>query len=110
MKCVVLVLALLASPAIADPKPARISIHVTEKGFEPASITVAAKAPVTLVFQRDTEATCTKTIVIKLGEGKRIERELPLGKPVEIPVTFPKAGKLAYACTMNMNKGTIVVQ
>jgi plastocyanin domain-containing protein len=105
----VLPLALCAS-AVADPKSARIAIHITEKGFEPASITVAAKAPVTLVFQRDTDATCTKSVVIKLEDGKRIERELPLKKPVEIAVTFSKAGKLGYACSMNMNKGTIVVQ
>ena len=105
----VLPLALCAS-AVANPKPARIDIHVTEKGFEPARITVPAKAPVTLVFQRDTDATCTKSVVIKLDDGKRIERELPLKKPVEIAVTFPKAGKLGYACSMNMNKGTIVVQ
>ncbi len=92
---VMLPLALCAS-AVADPKPARIDIHVTEKGFEPASITVPAKAPVVLVFQRDTDATCTKSVVIKLDESKRIERALPLKTPVEIAVTFPKAGKLGY--------------
>ncbi len=100
----------LCAAAAADPKPARISIHVTAKGFEPASITVPAKAPVTLVFQRDTNATCTKSVVIKLDDKTRIERVLPLMTPVEIAVTFPKAGKLGYACAMNMNKGTIVVQ
>lgn len=110
MKRAAVLVALLAAPTLADPKPERISIHVTKKGFEPANVTVPAKAPVTLVFQRDTEATCTKSVVIKLGEGKRIERELPLGKPVEIVVTFPVAGTIGYACSMNMNKGTIVVQ
>ena len=103
----------LSTSATADPSPAkatRIEIHVTEKGFEPASITVPARAPVTLVFQRDTDATCTKSVVIKLDDGKRIERVLPLKTPVEIAVTFPSAGKLGYACSMNMNKGTIVVQ
>jgi plastocyanin domain-containing protein len=111
MKCAWMFVAmLLPIAAVADPKPARIAIHVTEKGFEPASITVPAKAPVMLVFQRDTDATCTKSVVIKLDDGKRIERALPLNKPVEIAVTFPKAGTLGYACSMNMNKGTIVVQ
>ncbi len=110
MKRAALLLALFAAPAAADKKPPRISIHVTQKGFEPASITVPAKTPVTLVFQRDTEVTCTKSVVVKLDDKTRIERELPLGKPVEIAVTFPTAGKLGYACSMNMNKGTIVVQ
>ena len=112
MKCAVLMLlaVLVVAPAGADPKPKRIDVHVTEKGFEPANITVPARTPITLVFQRDTDATCTKSVVIRLDDGKRIERVLPLKTPVEIAVTFPKAGKLGYACSMNMNKGTIVVQ
>jgi hypothetical protein len=48
--------------------------------------------------------------VVTRDDGKTIQRELPLDKPVEIPATFPKAGKLDYACSMNMSKGTIVVQ
>jgi len=107
------VLALLAVstvPVLADSKPQRLAIDVTTKGFEPEAITVPAKKPLTLVFTRKTEATCTKTIVVKLGDGKTIERPLPLDKPVEIAVTFPKAGKLGYACSMDMNKGTIIVQ
>ena len=102
------VLGILVSPAAADPK--RVAITVTSKGFEPEGITVAAKQPITLVFTRKTEATCTKKIVVKLGDGKTIERPLPLDKAVEIPVTFAKAGKLGWACSMDMNKGTITVQ
>ena len=48
--------------------------------------------------------------MLTLDDGKKIERELPLDKPVEIPVTFPKAGTLGYACNMDMLKGTIVVR
>jgi hypothetical protein len=43
-------------------------------------------------------------------DGKKLERDLPLDKPVEVAVTFPKAGKLGYACSMNMAKGVIFVQ
>ncbi|HEY4179996.1 MAG TPA: cupredoxin domain-containing protein [Kofleriaceae bacterium] len=102
----------LVAPVAADTKPKdlRVDIKVTEKGFEPGNINVPAKKPVTLVFTRKTEETCTKSVVISLDDGKKIERELPLDKPVEIAVTFPRAGHLAYACSMNMNKGTIVVE
>lgn len=102
----------LAAPTAADPKPkdVRLAIQVTTRGFEPDAITVPAKQPVTLVFTRKTDATCTKSIVVQLGDGKKIERDLPLDKPVEIAVTFPKAGRLGYACSMDMNRGTIVVQ
>ena len=59
---------------------------------------------------RKTDATCTKSIVVSLDDGKTIERELPLDKPVEISATVANAGRLDYACSMHMNKGTIVVQ
>ncbi|CAN5916188.1 hypothetical protein BH11MYX3_BH11MYX3_11880 [soil metagenome] len=101
----------LTTLASADPRPApaRIGIQVTKRGFEPAEISVPARAPVTLVFTRKTESTCTKSVVLKLDDGKQIVRELPLDKPVEIAVTFPRAGKLGYACSMDMTKGVIVV-
>jgi plastocyanin domain-containing protein len=110
---ILLIALAFAGGAMADstaPRPPRFDIHVTRQGFEPGSVTVPAKTPVVLVFTRTTDATCTKTIVVTLDGGKTIERELPLDKPVEIAATFPKAGTLGYACSMNMNKGTIVVQ
>lgn len=103
---------LVTAPALADtppPKATRIEVRVTEKGFEPEPIRVPAKKPVTLVFVRKTERTCTKSIVMTV-DGKKIERELPLDKPVEIAATFPASGTLGYTCAMKMNKGTIIVQ
>ena len=104
-------LALFSGPAGADKKPSkpRIEIKVTEKGFEPESIKVPARTALTLVFVRKTDATCTKSVVMTL-DGKTVEHDLPLNKAVEIAATFPKAGKLGYACSMDMSKGTIVVQ
>jgi plastocyanin domain-containing protein len=105
---------LLTSVAFADAPKAkdgsRIEISVTKRGFDPDAINVPAKKPVTLVFTRKTEQTCTKTVVLTLDDGKKLERELPLDKPVELAVTFPKAGKLGYACSMDMTKGVIIVQ
>ena len=106
---------LVAGSASADtPKTAkdasRIEIAVTKRGFDPDEISVPAKKPVTLVFTRKTDQTCTKSVVLTLEDGKKIERDLPLDKPVEVAVTFPKAGKLGYACSMNMAKNVIVVQ
>jgi plastocyanin domain-containing protein len=114
MKLVALLLSLaLAGTALADApakSASRIEVSVTKRGFDPDPISVPAKQPVTLVFTRKTEATCAKSIVITLDDGKKIERVLPLDKPVEIAVTFPKIGRLGYACSMNMTKGIIVVQ
>jgi plastocyanin domain-containing protein len=108
-----IVLAFSGAASADAPKakdPARIDIVVTKRGFSPDSINVPANKPVTLVFKRTTDQTCTKSVVLTLDDGKKLERELPLDTPVEVPVTFPKAGKLGYACSMNMTKGIIIVQ
>lgn len=99
-----------AADAPTAKDSSRISIEVNRRGFSPDNISVAAKKPVTLVFTRTTDATCAKSVVVHVDDTKKIERELPLDKPVEIAVTFPKAGKLSYACSMDMVKGVVVVQ
>lgn len=95
-----------AAPAAAD----RFAIKVTEKGFEPDNVKVPAGKPVTLVFERTTDETCAKQVVVTLDDGKTVQKDLPLNQPVEIAATFPKAGTLGWACGMDMLKGTIVVQ
>ncbi|CAN5917800.1 hypothetical protein BH11MYX2_BH11MYX2_04650 [soil metagenome] len=85
-------------------------ISVTEKGFEPDNVKVPAAQPVTLVFDRKTDKTCAKEVVINVGDGKTIKKDLPLDKPVEVAVTFPKAGALTYSCGMDMLHGTLTVQ
>ncbi len=90
--------------------PSKIQISVTEKGFEPESVEVPSGKPVTLVFTRKTDKTCAKEVILTMDDGKKIEKALPLDTPVELAATFPKAGKLGYACGMDMIKGTIVVQ
>lgn len=92
------------------PEPARIEITVTEQGFRPESVSVPAGEPVMLVFKRITDNTCAKEVVLQVDERNRIERELPLDQPVEVPVTFPRAGELKYTCGMNMLSGLIRVK
>jgi len=103
----------LCGAALADaPTKAstRIEIAVTKRGFEPDSITVPARTPLVLVFTRKTDETCTKRVVVTLDDGNKLERDLPLDKPVELAVTFARPGKLSYACAMDMVTGVIVVQ
>lgn len=40
-------------------------------------------------------------------EGKKLVKDLPLNKPVELTVTIPKPGKVSYACAMDMIRGSI---
>lgn len=113
MTKLLLCVALVAGCSKNNPPAAARSpyeIDVTEKGFEPGDLPVPAGKPVTLVFNRKTDETCAKKIVLDMGDGNKVEKDLPLNKPVEIATTFPKAGKLSYACSMDMMKGTITVQ
>jgi len=102
-----------SEPTKAAPAPAsadHFDIKVTEKGFEPDDVNVPAGKPVTIVFERKTDQTCAKEVVLTMADGSKIEKQLPLNTPVEIATTFPKGGKLGYACGMDMIKGTITVQ
>lgn len=92
------------------PSPRRIAISLTEDGFKPDAITVEKARPVVLVFTRKTDNTCAKEIVVELGGDKKVEKKLPLDKPVEIAATFARSGKLSYGCGMNMVSGVISVE
>jgi len=85
----------------------RIAIAVTENGFEPATVTVPAGKPVTLVVTRQTDKTCATDLVMP---AENIDKALPLGQPVEITFTPDKPGTLTYACKMDMYKGTVIVK
>jgi len=85
----------------------RVAITVTEKGFEPAVVTVAAGKPVTLVVTRTTAKTCATDLVMP---AQGIHQALPLGEAVEITFTPEQAGELNYACAMDMYKGKVIVK
>lgn len=97
-----------AAPKAADPS--KLDIAVTDKGFEPDNVEVSAGKPVTLVFTRKTDDTCIKQVVLTMDDGKKVLKDLPLNTPVELAATFPKPGKLGFACGMDMMKGTVVVR
>ena len=100
-------------PAVATgPPPGRegqaaTRVAVTEKGFEPARITLRAGTPARLTFLRTTDATCATEVAIP---SLNIKRALPLNQPVEIELTPEKPGDIAFACGMGMLSGTLVVQ
>jgi RND family efflux transporter MFP subunit len=93
-----------SSSGAAEQQVARI--EVTEKGFEPATVSLKPSVPVRLTFVRTTEHTCGTEVVVP---SLNIRRQLPLNQQVNIDFT-PKAGTLDFACGMAMLKGTIVVK
>jgi len=84
----------------------RVTIRVGE-GYAPATVRAPAGAALTLVFLRDTDETCGQQLVFPT---LNIRRDLPLNQPVEVPVTVPASGTLAFTCGMNMYRGSVVAQ
>lgn len=103
--------ALAAEPAKAAPaKPAAgktVQVTANEDGFVPNRIYVKKGEPLTLVVTRTTEKTCSTEIVVK---EYGINQPLPLNKPVAVTFTPAKTGSIRYACGMDMNTGTLIVQ
>ena len=111
MRSAVVVAFLAVVPvAFGDPAPKRVAIAITRQGFEPDRIAIAKDQELALAFTRKTDATCAKEVVIDLGDGKKITKQLPLDQTVEVRAVFHKTGELRYACAMDMVHGVFVVQ
>ena len=107
-------IALLALLAIVSckqqiPAPGKsgvMEVTVSEKGFDPERIQVNGGQQVTLRFTRKAAQTCADAVDI---QGDPVRHMLPLNAPVDVKVTAPRSGELAFACPMNMFRGAIVV-
>jgi plastocyanin domain-containing protein len=96
------------SPAeVAAPASGRVAVTVDGEGYHPATIRAAAGRQLTLVFTRTTDECCGQQLVFP---STNVRRDLPLNQPVEVPVTVPATGSLAFTCGMNMYQGSVVVQ
>lgn len=82
-------------------------VVVTEKGYEPAKVSLRAGIPARITFVRITDNTCGTEVVFP---SLSIKRTLPLNEPVVVEFTPAKSGDIAFACGMNMLHGTVVVQ
>src|SRR2546421_4589615 len=80
-----------------QPLSGTIDVQVTQKGFEPERIQVAPGTPVTLRFTRKVAETCADAVDV---QGDPVRHMLPLNAPVEVRVTPPPSGELAFACPM----------
>ncbi|HYN09785.1 MAG TPA: efflux RND transporter periplasmic adaptor subunit [Vicinamibacterales bacterium] len=87
--------------------PARVEIAATKEGFVPARVTVAVGVPIDLVFTRRAEATCATEVVVP---SMQVKKALPLNTPVVVRLTPTKSGEIAFACGMDMFRGTVVVR
>ncbi len=94
-------------PPAATPEPQLKEIAVTAKGFEPARIDVAPNQKLVLRFTRKVKETCALAVDV---QGDPVRHELPLDVPIDVKVTAPASGQLAFACPMQgMIHGAVVV-
>jgi plastocyanin domain-containing protein len=88
------------------PQSGVTDVTVTGKGFEPDRIQAKPGQQVTLRFTRKAAQTCADAVFV---QGDPVQHMLPLNAPVDVKVTAPASGELAFACPMNMYRGAIVV-
>lgn len=84
-----------------------VKVVVGDTSFEPSRITLRAGVPARLTFTRTSETTCATSVVFPT---LRVKKELPLNQSVAIEFTPGDAGEIAFACGMNMLRGTLVVR
>ncbi|MDO8678615.1 MAG: efflux RND transporter periplasmic adaptor subunit [Acidobacteriota bacterium] len=83
------------------------SVTVTDASFDPQRITLKSGVPARVTFTRTSDKTCATSVVFP---SLNIRRDLPLNQPVAIEFTPDKSGEIAFACGMNMLRGSVVVQ
>ena len=96
-----------STPAAVGAGVPEAKVLVTEKGYEPAKLTVRAGQPARITFVRTTDKTCGTEVVFP---SLNIRRSLPLNEPVAIEFTPRDSGEIGFVCGMNMLRGTVVVQ
>lgn len=91
---------------VSGAGPQLVPVAVTEKGFEPPGIETVPGQALVLRFTRKTAQTCADAVDV---QGDPVRHMLPLDVPVDVKVTAPASGQLAFACPMKMVHGAVVV-
>jgi thiol-disulfide isomerase/thioredoxin len=94
---------------IVTQKPLVIEIVANERGYAPSDIKVPRNRPIVLRFRRTAAKSCATEVIFE-HDGKRVVKDLPLDKSVDLAITFEQRGTITYRCAMNMFTGTITVQ
>ncbi len=100
------------APVAAAPSPGtvgadgvrRIPVEASAAGFAPDRIPGKPGEKLALEFTRTDDTECVARL--KTPDGKLVD--LPKGKAVEVALTVPATGELAFACSMDMYRGSVV--
>lgn len=90
------------------PAPAR-TIHITvdEQGYHPPTVKAPAGERVRLEFERTADDGCGQQLFFP---GEKLRRDLPLHRAVNVDITMPAKGSVAFTCSMGMYKGEVTVE
>lgn len=83
-----------------------VEVAVTARGFEPPRVKAAPGQALVLRFTRKVAETCADAVNV---QGDPVKHMLPLDRAVDVKVTAPPGGELAFACPMDMIRGAVVV-
>ena len=84
-----------------------VAVTVDEGGFRPSEVSVKKGEPTALVFTRTTDKSCGTAVVFP---DLKIEKELPLDRPVAVVLPTGEARVLHFQCGMAMYHGKAVVE
>ncbi|MBK9072495.1 MAG: cupredoxin domain-containing protein [Myxococcales bacterium] len=96
-----------AEAAATTTTDGSIAITVDGEGYHPSTINAPAGKKATLVFTRTADKSCGTEVVFP---SLNIKKDLPLNEPITIEIDVPASGQIAFACGMDMMKGSIVAQ
>lgn len=82
------------------------TVTVSDTSFDPSRLTLRVGVPARVTFTRTSEKSCATSVVFG---SLNIRKDLPLNQPVTIEFTPSRAGEIAFACGMNMLRGTLVI-
>jgi RND family efflux transporter MFP subunit len=97
----------LPAPSTPTSSAQIVEIAITQDGFVPNTVTVNPGIPIDLAFIRKTNDTCAKEVVVPSVNARQA---LPLNQKVVVRLLPAKSGSIAFACGMDMLKGTVVVR
>ncbi|HEV2613431.1 MAG TPA: cupredoxin domain-containing protein [Gammaproteobacteria bacterium] len=93
-----------------SPKTQKVSgvieIKVKDGVYQPANISAAVNQPITLRFIREDATPCAEFVIF---DKLNINKQLPLNKPTDIPLTLNKTGEYEFTCQMGMYRGKLVI-
>lgn len=81
-----------------------VPVEANKSGYTPDKIGGKPGEKLVLVFTRTADSSCIAQL--KTPDGKLVD--LPMNQPVDVAVTVPASGEVAFACGMDMFHGAVV--